>query len=195
MFYGYYLEANNSCDIKIHSVSAVALKKLVTFCYTKCIQFELFDVEEIVSAANLMMFDDIVDEGLKYLKSTLNPQNCLNIYTFAQEYNFEKLANFAMKYAKFYFSQVSKTSQFLDISFELLIELIKTNDAKIINYTDYTHDDFFHNSKNILSPFEILYGVLEWIKFNEDSRKSYIFDLLTQIPFAELQRTLIKEVR
>lgn len=201
MFSGYFVEAY-TFEIKIHGVSTVALRKLVKFCYTKCIRFEPLDVEDVVAAANLMMFDDIVEEGLNYLKTLLQPQTCLTTYTFAQEHNFEKLASFAMEYAKFYFVQVSKTNQFLEISLKFLNDLLKTKEKIDLENTNdqnkisCTEKDFCHGRKNVHSPFELFYAVLKWINFDANLREPYIFDLLTHIPFAEsYQRKLLKEVR
>lgn len=62
MFFGNFLE-NNEPNVKIKFVGGRALKKLVKFCYTNSIKFEPIDVEDILAAANLMLFTDIVNEG------------------------------------------------------------------------------------------------------------------------------------
>lgn len=172
MFSGHFLEAY-TFNVKIHNVSAGALKKLVKFCYKDCIKFESFDAKEIVATANLMLFQDIVKEGLSYLTKLLYPQTCLDIYAFAQEHKFEKLASITMDYINVYFLQVVKSDQFLNISFEILIDIIDTGDK--INP----------------APLELFDAVLKWIDFDESLRKDYIRDLLSRILPAELSMKVI----
>lgn len=102
------------------------------------------------------------------MKRLIEPRTCLGIYKFAYENQFDGIARLAEKYAKFYFQQVSKTQQFLEISVDTLAHLIKDKNTNVHSY-----DDLF-------------IAVIKWIDFDADQRTCHLLELLSHIPMKEI---------
>ncbi|OUC40142.1 hypothetical protein D917_04335, partial [Trichinella nativa] len=89
--------------IRIHGVAPDALKSLVNFMYTSEIAITAENVQYILIAADLLEMSEVTNCCCEFLKSQLNPSNCIGIQEFAEHHSCIALSIFARVYCEQHF--------------------------------------------------------------------------------------------
>ena len=117
--------------VTINDVNEESLKVIIEFIYTKQIHISKENINTILSAANLLQLEGVVDECWNYWKRNLNPENCLKVNDLADFYCCSDMINYTKNYVERNFAEVVKSEDFLKLSSDQLCCLIKSNNLAL----------------------------------------------------------------
>lgn len=117
MFTGNLKETHKG-TIVLKDIDGDALRGIVQFIYTSSIDIHTENVEEMLSASNLLQMKEIPGVCCDFLKEQLHPSNCLGIRALADRYSCEELWSKAHKFTMKNFKEVSRFEEFKCLSID-----------------------------------------------------------------------------
>lgn len=155
--------------ISIKDVSGDILQQLIQNCYTAEIAIDSKCVEKMMSAAATLKFTEVHKHCTTFLSKNLNASNCLRIRENADKHKMVQLKERAHDFALDHFIELSNSTEFLQLSVDRLMELLK--DDRI----------------NIAAEEDVFTAVMEWVKYNVATRKKLLQSLLGCVRFQHFQ--------
>lgn len=156
--------------VKLQGISKEIMNELISYAYMRQVTVTSYNVEELLVTADYFRIEGIAEVCCEFLRSQLNPKNCISIMQFARKYFCNKLANEAEIYLLRHFPEVAVESQ------EILN--ISLDDFKCIT----NHDEL-----NVKSEETVWEAVLRWIDFDPENRKQHIVTLMQTIRLGLLE--------
>lgn len=114
--------------VKISGIDATSMGLIIRYLYTGRVDLRTSTVQNLLSAANLIQLKDLKDGCANYMAKKLDTDNCIGIHFFAQAHECEFLEFQAWDRIIDSFESVSESAEFLELSAENLIEVIKYDD-------------------------------------------------------------------
>ena len=111
--------------VAINGIDPVSMDLVVKFLYTGQVELHTDTVQNLLSAANLFQLSELKKGCAEYMANKLDVDNCIGIHFFAQAHECETLEFHAWDVITENFDMVSSGSEFLDLSWENVIEIIK----------------------------------------------------------------------
>lgn len=121
------------------------------------------NVQGLMVGASFLQLSKVRDACANFLMSQFHPQNVLGIRSFADSLGCTHLVSSADRYIHLYFSKVSYTDEFLNLSFNDLLDLTKRDEL------------------NVSTEETIFDACMRWVKFNEESRKKLLPQVLSKV--------------
>lgn len=149
------------------------IQHLLGYIYTGLITFTEFNVKELIMAADYLLISDLKQKAVNYLHSLISKSNCVVMYAFAVHCNCPKLTQAATEVIRDHFGLVSSTEEFLDLDFELLMDLV--SDDKIV----------------VTSEEEVYEAVLRWVKHDVQTRQFYFGKLFKKLHLFSMSKEYI----
>ena len=156
--------------INIKGIESESLDSLIEFAYTTSITVTIENIFSLLTAANMLCFEDVEKSCVDFLCKNLNLENCVDICTMAETINCEQLHRVATLYVSNNFRQFVRGTSFLNIT-PTQFESVLSSD-KI----------------NVSSESEIYDAVMTWIKFDIDNRVQYLSIILKHVRFSLMSR-------
>uniref|UniRef100_A0A8C5PFK1 Kelch like family member 10 n=1 Tax=Leptobrachium leishanense TaxID=445787 RepID=A0A8C5PFK1_9ANUR len=154
----------------IPGVSANEMKLIIEYAYTRTVPVTVYNVEQLMIAADQFNIKGIVRECCEFLRVQLCGENCIGIWKFTEFYYSPKLHQEALMYILHNFEEIVKVSkEFLELSLDELQAIIEKDELNI------KHEE---------TVFE---AILKWIDHNPSNRSQYISLLLTKVRLTLLQ--------
>ncbi|XP_055303872.1 ring canal kelch homolog isoform X2 [Sitodiplosis mosellana] len=163
MFSGSDFEESHQDKITVQGVDFRALQLLVEYVYTSYVDVNEDNVQTLLTAANLLQLTDVRDACCDYLQTQLDPSNCLGIRDFADIHGCVDLLNYANTYIEQHFSEVIQYDEFLNLTSEQLLSLVKSDHL------------------TVASEEKVYESVISWIQFDAQERRSYLPKLLEHV--------------
>jgi kelch-like protein 20 len=107
------LSESRQTEITIRDIDEQAIEQLVDFCYTSKITIDDRSVQSVLPAACLLQMQEVQDCCSEFLRSQLDPTNCLGIRAFADTHSCKELLKVADKYLQNNFVDVVNNDEFL----------------------------------------------------------------------------------
>eukprot|EP00102_Acyrthosiphon_pisum_P023029 XP_016660239.1 PREDICTED: ring canal kelch homolog isoform X2 [Acyrthosiphon pisum] len=164
--------------VNMREFDSDVLQLLVDYIYTGEIMVTSENVQVLLPAANILQLDYVKSACAKYLKTQLDPSNCIGIKAFADLHNCTKLMSSSEAFIHKQFLEVVKCDEFLYLSVEKVIQLISCDDLAV--------------------PFEekLFECVINWVKYDLNSRKDFLPELMEHIrlPLIASKPDILKNV-
>ena len=155
--------------ITINGVDATSMALVIRYMYTGEVSVTSDTVQNVLSAANLFQLTELRQGCARFMMQKLDMDNCIGIHFFAQLHECETLEFAAWDMITENFSTVSRSTEFLELSANSLVEIIKYDD---INATEE----------------QVFDTAMRWLKYDIDKRKADISTVFEHVRF-----TLIDE--
>ena len=166
----------NKDVIHLQDISGENLKNLINFIETSQLTITSKNVETLLTAADLLQIQTVLDKCSDFLKKQLKPDNCLGIHVFAETYNCQKVINAADTYAKEHFLKVIECEEFLNLSIEELRKLVCCDNVAV-------------------DEEETVYkAVIAWIKHDVHSRLGDLSSLMSHVRFPLMKEEYLKQI-
>lgn len=162
MFTNGMLESGKT-KIELGGIDPQTMEALLEFVYTGSVELTTGNVQHLLSGASLLHLTSLAKSCSSFLEAHLDYSNCLGIHAFADLYSCASLEHFAFQYICEHFLEVVKSDEFLELSKESLIELLKCNSLQV-----YSEDEIFH-------------AVELWINHHYEQRKFYASEVLQHV--------------
>lgn len=152
-------------EIVIKGVNADMLEKLIDYSYTRTLRITTDNIWNLLPAASMLAFHDIENACDEFLKSVLfeNPGECLAVCSFVKNYNLMELAEKSISIAIDLFADVTKTDAFLNLSFEMLENILKGKKRIALNEE------------------AIFKAIMKWIQHDETQRSKFIPSIMERM--------------
>ncbi|GFY57250.1 kelch-like protein 5 [Trichonephila inaurata madagascariensis] len=132
MFTGELMEASMS-RVHLEDTDPVALRALIEFCYSGQIFLSEDNVETILSTANVLQISEVVRACCLFLKSRLDPSNCLGFSLFSESQGCMDLHRTAHTYVMDHFMEVMSNQEYLSLPVEEVKKLLSSDMLNVPN--------------------------------------------------------------
>nr|XP_030139152.3 kelch repeat and BTB domain-containing protein 12 [Taeniopygia guttata] len=164
-------------EVVLHDISAESVSVILHYVYSAELRLTGHNVQTVALAAFFMQMEEVCHMCQKYMMDHMDASNCVGIYYFANHIGAEDLCDQARKYMYQHFAEVSLQEEILEIEFQQLLTLIKSDDL------------------NISREESILDLVIRWVKHSRESRLEHLVELLKQVRLVLVSPSFLVEAR
>ena len=125
--------------------------------------FGNFVVYDLLNESFLFQLHEVQDYCSEFLRSQLDPSNCLGIRAFADTHSCRELLKIADKYMQNNFIDVVESDEFMQLPIGQLIEMISNDELNV------KHEE------------QVFQAVMSWIRQNVNERKQHLGQLLCHV--------------
>lgn len=162
MFTGEMAESRQD-EITIKDIDETAMEMLIDFCYSTKITIDEKSVQTLLPAACILQLQEVQDYCSEFLRSQLDPSNCLGIRAFADTHSCIELLRIAEKYMQNNFIDIIESDEFLLLPVNQLIEMIAADEL------------------NVKQEEQVYQAVMNWTAFNISERKPFLGQLMCHV--------------
>lgn len=155
--------------IVLADLDETAVEMLVEFCYSGATRVTADNVENLLMAAKDLSISAVTYACSDYLMHHLKPSNSLRVVNLAVQFGLMDLLKISLEYCKNNFTNVSKTTLFLELSISQLAELLKCDDL------------------SVPSEKHVFFAMIKWIEHSAEERKKFVPELLKFIRLHHLE--------
>jgi len=148
----------------------------MTYAYSGEIKINFSDVIHLLSAANMLRFEEVEKSCIDLLYKNLNITNCIDVCAIAETLNYDELLRIAQIYLIKNFRWLARHSKFSEITPKQLGSVISNDKLRIA------------------SESEAYQAVIAWIKFDPEARGKHLHELLQQVRFTAMSRKYLVDV-
>ncbi|XP_055059059.2 actin-binding protein IPP isoform X1 [Misgurnus anguillicaudatus] len=167
LFSGAMSEAHEE-EVRIVGVEADVFEMLLEFIYTGCIHVTVDNVQEVMVAADMLQLSDVVDVCGDFLRSHMDPSNCVGVYRFLEQIGCMELLQFTEDYIHVHFLEVCSSEEFSSLSKDQLVKLLRSEELRI-------EDEY-----------QVLTAGMNWLLHDIPHRKKHMVEVLEPIRFTLL---------
>ncbi|XP_077292098.1 kelch-like protein 5 isoform X2 [Arctopsyche grandis] len=144
----------------IRDVDSNAMKQVIEYCYTGNINLQEDIVEKIFNVAGILQMQPLLKVCADFLEAIIDVKNCIRIAKLATLYNNADLEDSTKDFIGFNFNEVICTEEFLNIEFNILLDLVKSDDL------------------NVSSEMTVFKSVQRWAQHDFSNRKDHFSSLI-----------------
>ncbi|NXO00772.1 KBTBC protein, partial [Rhinopomastus cyanomelas] len=164
-------------EVVLYDISAESVSVILDYMYSAELHLTNQNVQTVALSAYFMQMEDVFNVCQKYMMDHMDASNCVGIYYFANNIGAEDLSDQAKKYLYRHFAEVSLHEEILEIEFQQLLTLIKSDDL------------------NISREESILDLVIRWVKHSRESRVKHLLELLKQVRLVLVSPSFLVEAQ
>ncbi|XP_069755420.1 kelch-like protein 6 isoform X2 [Narcine bancroftii] len=157
------LKEKHEEKIVIKGVDANTMETLLDYTYTSKVYITRHNVQKILEAASLFQFLRMVDACANFLSEALHPDNCVGILRLADTHSLEVLRKCVQNYIVQNFPQVLKHDEFLELSAEILSEILQNDELCV------TEEE------------RVFETVMRWVRYREAERQHQLCQVLEHV--------------
>ncbi|XP_077979245.1 kelch-like protein 18 [Glandiceps talaboti] len=140
-----------------------AVEAIVDFAYSADVKVNEDNVQALLKAASLLQLETVRIGCCEFLKSQLDPTNCVGIRGFAELHSCFDLQATADTYMQQHFPKVAQNEEFLQLTTDDLIDLIA------------------RDTLNVKNEEEVYHAVIAWIKHDPENRMKKLVTILEYV--------------
>ncbi|XP_030630434.1 kelch-like protein 6 [Chanos chanos] len=125
------LREKHEDSVVIRGLDAETMDILLEYTYTGKAPITGHNVQKTLEAASLFQFPRMVDACANYLAEALHPDNCVGILHLADTHSLLNLKACVQNYIIQNFSQVLAHDEFLELSADMLVNLLQQDDLSV----------------------------------------------------------------
>ncbi|XP_035677107.1 kelch-like protein 24 [Branchiostoma floridae] len=168
---------SSSNVVHLHETDSSSFSKILEFLYTGEISISKDDVQDVLQTAHMLQFDKILQYCQKFIQDNLCPNNCLGVLRLADMYgDLSDLKKSARTMAVSNFSEATQDEEFLSLSLEDLLDLLRDDDL-----TATTEDD-------------VVNSVIRWLNHAPENRQTAILKILPEIRLSCVKVSLLRKL-
>ncbi|KAI1889777.1 hypothetical protein AGOR_G00166430 [Albula goreensis] len=168
MFSGGLRESLDS-EVNFHdSVHPEVLELLLDFAYSSRLIINEENAESLLEAGDMLQFHDIRDAAAEFLEKNLHSSNCLGMMLLSDAHQCKRLYELSWRMCLVHFEAVRDTEDFYSLSKDKLLDLILSDELEI------------EDEQLVFS------AVMRWVRYDLDSRREFLPELLRGIRLALL---------
>lgn len=150
-------------EITMKEIEPHALESLINFAYSGIVKIDNQNVQGLMVGASFLQLNQVRDACAKFLITRFHPHNVLGIRNFADSLTHIQLLTAADKFIHNYFSKIASSDEFLNLSFDDLLDIIRRDEI------------------NVTSEEKVFEACIKWVKYNEEERSSLLPEVLSKV--------------
>ncbi|MCI4376962.1 hypothetical protein PGIGA_G00197720 [Pangasianodon gigas] len=152
-------------EVHIAGVEADVFESLLEFIYTGCVEVTVENVQDLMMAADMLQLAELVLICGEFLRSHMEPGNCVGIYQFLEQIGYSELLEFTQNYIHAHFLQVCEAEEFSSLSKDQLACLLRSEELRI-------EDEY-----------QVFTAAMSWLLHDITHRKKHVVEVLEPIRF------------
>ncbi|KRY39080.1 Kelch-like protein 18 [Trichinella spiralis] len=152
-------------QITVQGVNEDVLESLINYCYTGRLTISSESVQALLIGASYLQMDLIVEACCKLMMQSLCVTNAVAMLRFSRDFACEMLHLEAIRYVLANFVTVSKTDEFLNLTFEEILPLL-SNDELLLSGEE-----------------DVFQAATRWVRHNTKEREVHLPTLLACVRF------------
>ena len=162
MFQSDMVESRQSV-VTIKDIDERAMEAIIDFAYTSKVSMDVDDVQNLLYASSILQVEAVAIACCEFMKTQLDPQNCIGVRTFAEQHGRTDLVRKTDQFILENFEDVVVNDEFVSITPKTLISLVESSDLNVRNETD---------------AFE---AMMKWVRHDVEGRNQYLPELLANV--------------
>ena len=122
--------------ITINDIDDHALVSLINFAYTAKIKITVDNVQSLLYASSILQIETVANACSEFMKSHLDPPNCIGVHMFAEQHGRLELMRKADQYIQDHFLDVVDCDEFMSMSPKHFISLVESPDLNVNDECD-----------------------------------------------------------
>ena len=147
----------------VKCLDASSMEALINFAYSGKVSISSSNVQSLMMSASFLQLSAVRNACSEFLMIRLVPHNVLGVMEFADALGCVSLMNACQKFVRQHYMHVSKTEEFLSLSYQQIYDLVSEDEIEV-------------DSEEII--FET---VMSWVKEDVNKRKDYLPQLLSRV--------------
>ncbi|XP_076001076.1 actin-binding protein IPP isoform X1 [Genypterus blacodes] len=164
LFSGGMREADKE-EVHILGVEADVFEVLLDFIYTGMISVTVENVQELMVAADMLQLSEVVSICGEFLKSQMDPSNCVGIFQFLEQIACIDMLEFTENYIHVHFLEVCVTDEFRGLTNDQVVKLLRSEELRI-------EDEY-----------QVFTVAMDWVLHDVAKRKKHVVEVLDPVRF------------
>lgn len=169
------MKESHETNITIRGVESQSMKSLIDFAYTSTLRITFSNVHSLLSAASLLQFLTVENACYDFLRNSISVSNSLEIWNLADLHGCAELLDLSENFIRSNFVAILKVGDFNSLTLKQLVRL------------------FCHDKLNVPCESVVLFGALEWIRYDLATRLANLEELLTHVRFPLMTRKFLMD--
>ncbi|CAI6371820.1 unnamed protein product [Macrosiphum euphorbiae] len=161
MFTGHFKDTE-FLEVTNVEITPDSLELLLDFLYTSQLKINDSNVQDLLMGSNFLLLDDVKMECLKYIEQKIDIENFMTLNSIADKNKIRELHELFLSYILKNYKNIVKSNTFLSFSFELIMELIQSDDL-------------------CAEEEEVYESTMMWLKYDLKERLKYLPELIKSI--------------
>lgn len=165
---------NETC-ISLEGLTAKAMDLILEFMYEGKIEIAEDNYEEILVASRMLLLESVTLACCKFIQDRINVNNCWGIRNIADKYSLNNLFAKAHTFIEDNFSEAKGSTEFLELPFELMKELLADDELNI-------RED------------ELASAVLKWVEHDLKDRSKWLETLFKHLRLGYISEAYMRNL-
>ena len=162
--------------VELEELGAIEMEKVLEFIYTGEVEIDLSNAQDLVMAADYLNIPALKLNASAVIERSINVSNCLTLQKFSTKFDCKLLKESCAFFINENFSQVAKSDEFGNLSFESLIELLTRDELNVVNEN------------------EVLYSAISWVKHDLHVREKLLTEVLKHVRFVHIPKRHLVDI-
>lgn len=167
---------NETNVVELKSITSDAMNEVLQFMYTGEAKADSSNAQDLVMAADYFMLPNLKSIASELLEGTISESNCLELESFASQFNCELLKQAAVAYKVNNFATVVASDDFKSLDLENVKDLI-------------SRDEIFVSKEE-----DVYEAVILWVKHDLSSRECLLPELLNCVRAFSMSKYSLREI-
>ncbi|XP_075472224.1 actin-binding protein IPP isoform X1 [Ascaphus truei] len=167
LFAGGMKESMNDV-VQIQGVESRSFEVLLDFIYTGSVNISAENVQELMTAADMLQLSHVVELCCDFLKEQIEPGNCVGFFQFSEQLACHPLLEFTESYIHAHFTEVQVGDEFPTLTKEQLIYILRSEELSI-------EDEY-----------QVFCAAMTWVQREIGTRKRHVVEVLEPVRFSLL---------
>lgn len=151
--------------VQILGVESSIFQLLLDFIYTGLVSISPANVQELLTAADMLQLTEVVNLCSDFLKGQIDASNCIGFFQFSEQISCHELLEFTENYIHTHFLQVQSGEEFLALTKEQLVRLLRSEELSI-------EDEY-----------QVFVAAMTWILKDLVQRRRHVVEVLDPVRF------------
>ncbi|XP_035685467.1 kelch-like protein 21 [Branchiostoma floridae] len=162
--------------VTVHDIDSGSFSKILDFVYTGEILIGKDDVQDILQAAHMLQVEEVLRYCKMFIQKNLCPSNCVGVMCLADMYGLCDLKKTARRKALSQFSEFGRSEEFLILSTQQLLDLLRDKELRVENEDD------------------VVLSMIRWLDHEPESRKTEVSRILPVIHLSSVRVSVLKKL-
>ncbi|XP_039397385.1 kelch repeat and BTB domain-containing protein 3 isoform X1 [Mauremys reevesii] len=163
-------------NVTISNLSPKAVKAFLDYAYTGRTEITNDNVEMFFQLSSFLQVSHLSKACSEFLIESVDLGNCLQLLSISESYGSAHLFDHALEFAQHCFSLLLKSSDFLEMNFEILQKCIEADELYVPEEES------------------VLKAVLQWTKHNIEKRQKHLHHLIKKVRLHQLPEKTLKDL-
>ncbi|NP_001165002.2 actin-binding protein IPP [Xenopus tropicalis] len=154
--------------VQIQGLNPNSFQLILDFIYTGSVKISTDNVEDLMTAADMLQLSHVVELCCDFLKEHTEPANCIGFFQFAEHLSCQPLLEYTESYIHTHFTEVQIGDEFPTLTKDQLVQILQSEELSI-------EDEY-----------QVFSAAMIWIQKDIVTRKRHVIEVLEPVRFSLL---------